>query len=345
VAALLGLPAREALDDATSTMRFQVEEIKEAHATGAPLDPADLLMGDNDILEKTLVTEEPKAPEDRYPTAPAPEMPAAEERTASGTEPPSDGRTTGSYKSAKDAISQLFGDAPAPGPKLVRQTTTKSAFELDATLEALENTLGGTPLAEAAEAKEAATTPPSAPLQMEELPASSTATQRMSLADLQAAMAAMAPAEEAPAQPAPVPEPAAKELDAMEVTQMVDASRLARQAPDPAATNPVGAMIPAPTGGATSDDPNLLRLKIGDDIYPNLAMDQLTRWVEEGRVLENHLVARQFSENWIEAHKVPGLRPVFERLKRLREGAPSLSLEGTAPVKKSLFGGLFGKKD
>ena len=74
-------------------------------------------------------------------------------------------------------------------------------------------------------------------------------------------------------------------------------------------------------------------------------MAQLTAWIVEGRILEHHLVARQHSENWLEAHKVPGLRPIFERLRRDRSGAapafdsPILEI---AP-KKSLFGGLFGK--
>ncbi|HJW43527.1 MAG TPA: hypothetical protein VJ463_03685, partial [Geothrix sp.] len=74
-------------------------------------------------------------------------------------------------------------------------------------------------------------------------------------------------------------------------------------------------------------------------------MPQLIAWVGEGRILETHLVARQHSENWLEAHKVPGLRPVFERLRRERSGsAPSLdSGIGEIAPKKSLFGGLFGK--
>jgi hypothetical protein len=56
-------------------------------------------------------------------------------------------------------------------------------------------------------------------------------------------------------------------------------------------------------------------------------------------------VARQYSENWLEAHKVPGLRPIFERLRRERSSGV-LSLETPAmeiAPKKSLFGGLFGK--
>jgi hypothetical protein len=75
-------------------------------------------------------------------------------------------------------------------------------------------------------------------------------------------------------------------------------------------------------------------------------MPQLITWVEEGRILENHLVARQHSENWLDAHKVPGLRPVFERLRRERLGIlshPESGISDAIAPKKSLFGGLFGK--
>jgi hypothetical protein len=95
----------------------------------------------------------------------------------------------------------------------------------------------------------------------------------------------------------------------------------------------------APEAGA-----ELLRLKIGEEIYSKLTMVQLIAWVEEGRILENHLVARQLSENWLEAHKVPGLRPVFDRLRRERNEAIGLNAgPGEIAPKKSLFGGLFGK--
>jgi len=112
-------------------------------------------------------------------------------------------------------------------------------------------------------------------------------------------------------------------------------------------------MVPRPTAAPSfaplpdSQEPSeeMLRLKIGEEIYSGLTMPQLTAWVEEGRILENHLVARQHSENWLEAHKVPGLRPVFERLRRERNsGVPgSDSGLGDPSPKKSLFGGLFGK--
>ena len=39
-------------------------------------------------------------------------------------------------------------------------------------------------------------------------------------------------------------------------------------------------------------------------------------WIEQGRVQEYHMVARQFSDHWIEASKVPALRPLFEQRRR-----------------------------
>ncbi|MBI3131107.1 MAG: hypothetical protein HYZ13_07100 [Acidobacteria bacterium] len=358
VARLLELPPKEQPDDATATMGFKVEDLEQLHTLPpalpempeepvfleavAELEPLaepftapqslsadDLLGSDSEILEKTLVTSPEPVPEIRT-SAFLPE-PLPEERTASGQDEalPNEGRSTGSYRSAKDAISQLFGETPvreAATPRL-RKDATNGAFEVEATLEALEHTLGGSETL----AKPSVEAAPLSPLEPE-FAAPSSATQRMSLAEMQAAIAAVSTPD--------VPSP--QELEASEVTQMMDASRLAKQ-PDPGATNPVPSF--AAESSATSDDPNLLRLRIGEEVYPNLAMDQLIRWVEEGRVIETHFVARQFSENWIEAHKVPGLRPVFERLRRLRAGGPEASPEATAPVKKSLFGGLFGKKD
>jgi hypothetical protein len=105
----------------------------------------------------------------------------------------------------------------------------------------------------------------------------------------------------------------------------------------------------APSFTSLTDSPEpseeMLRLKIGEEVYTGLTMPQLIDWVAEGRILENHQVARQHSENWLDAHKVPGLRPVFERLRRERSAvAPGPdSAFGDSSPKKGLFGGLFGK--
>jgi len=109
----------------------------------------------------------------------------------------------------------------------------------------------------------------------------------------------------------------------------------------------MAAPMPAiePHAGA-AQDPNLLKIQLETETLSNVAMDQLILMVEQGRVKEYHLVARQFSENWLDANKVPALRPVFERLRRITQIGPVPTLANeTAPVKRSLFGGLFGSKN
>jgi hypothetical protein len=72
----------------------------------------------------------------------------------------------------------------------------------------------------------------------------------------------------------------------------------------------------------------------------------MTLWIEEGKVHPNHMVARQHSEHWIEASKVPSLRPIFDRVRKARgplaADMPVLTPE-PPPVKRGLFSGLFGR--
>jgi hypothetical protein len=77
----------------------------------------------------------------------------------------------------------------------------------------------------------------------------------------------------------------------------------------------------------------------------NVTLDQITTWIEQGRVHEYHMVARQFSDHWIEASKVPALRPIFDRLRRESGHAPEAFAPPPelTPARKSLFGGLFGR--
>jgi hypothetical protein len=165
---------------------------------------------------------------------------------------------------------------------------------------------------------------------------SSNATMTISQADILAALTATPPLSPA------VPAPAAAQTEP--IVQLQTSNPMVAEERFPTISRPT---IPRPMAPAPdSPDPTeeMLRLKIGDDIYSGLTMPQLIDWVEEGRILESHLVARQHSENWLDAHKVPGLRPVFERLRRERSGAPSQdSGPGDPSPKKSLFGGLFGK--
>jgi zinc-ribbon domain len=310
---LLAPPA----EDTTAAFAPAAVEVVHHEAPPAEALPASLSAGDlegteDEILEKTLVTVPSELPEAKA-GAPILYPPEITETTLSG------------YTSARDAIEKLFGGTPATatGQKL-RQDP--NPMDMEATLSALDSTLGPSALA---------ATPGDLPtdsgLAEEDLEDPSKSTLRLSQADLLAALAA------APA-PKPTPSPA-------EPTVPLRASDLVQpRDPGPGATAPVARpFLPqeGPDAGA-----ELLRLKIGEDIYGGLTMPQLIAWVEEGRVLENHLVARQHSENWLEAQKVPGLRPIFDRLRRERSsGAPTLPTQPSleVPPKKSLFGGLFGK--
>jgi hypothetical protein len=109
--------------------------------------------------------------------------------------------------------------------------------------------------------------------------------------------------------------------------------------------------VPVPQAPRDADaETSLLKLQVGQEVYNNIAMEQITTWIEQGRVQDFHMVARQFSENWIEAGKVPSLRPVFDRVRRQQlpaaQQAQAVILPPTpesAPAKKSLFGGLFNR--
>jgi predicted Zn finger-like uncharacterized protein len=266
----------------------------------------DLDGAEAEILDKTLV-EAPGGLPEAKPTA----EPAADSADA----------TLSGYTSARDAIEKLLGETTAPAAREGRTfRPSSSPMDVEATLSALEQTLGGTPIP--------APAPPS------------TSTVRFSREEVMAAIAAPGPE-------APAPSPA-------EPTVSLYAGHVPTPAPDPidAAASARTLMTgPLAIPAAASPDLELLRLKTGEDVYPGLTMAQIIQWVEEGRVLEGHLVARQFSENWLEAYKVPGLRPVFDRLRRERVAAQPASMEmpppplETTPVKKGLFSGLFGGKN
>lgn len=273
--------------------------------------------GDEDIMEKTLVVE-PMAP-----PPPSSSLPAND-----ALEAPS-----GSYRSAKDAISRLLGDLPAPGPANTERRTlarTSSGMDVEATLDALETTLGGVPEAPAEPSLEStrpmnpasllnaaplspAGPPPGVPSELE-----GGSTVRISQQDLLAALT-RPEGMDSPAGPRPVAPP---------------------PAPLP---EPMSPEVPA--AAPVANDPGLLKLQVGGETYQNLNVEQITVWIEQGRVLENNLVARQFSDNWIEAAKVPTLRPIFERVRRNRNAPADLIPPPSPelPQKRSLFGGLFGR--
>ncbi len=291
-----------------------------APLSASSLSADDLNGADVEILEKTLVAMPPSLPEAKV-EPPSPYPAEITETTLSG------------YTSARDAINKLFGDAPTSAAGL-KPRQDSNPMDMEATLSALESTLGGAPVPPpdaATGTRDGSST--AAGLTEEDLEEPSKSTLRLSQADLLAALAS--------APPAPTP-------SASEPTVALRASDLVSAREDQLG---VGATVPVhrsftPLPEIPDPSSEQLRLKIGEEIYGGLTMPQLIGWVEEGRILENHLVARQHSENWLEAQKVPGLRPVFERLRRERFSAapaPEAPTPGEIAPKKSLFGGLFGK--
>ena len=225
-----------------------------------------------------------------------------------GTE--ADPVTASGYTSARDAIDKLFADTPLQAPAMHFERGG-GPMDMDAALSALDATL---PTPEVIPDTVASGVPGDDPLEQEasvDLGSAGSATVRLSQEELLAALAS------------------------------VPASVVEEEAQVPSDPAPTFQGLPeAAEGGA-----ELLRLKVGGEIYGGLTMPQLIAWVEEGRILENHLVARQHSENWLEAFKVPGLRPVFDRLRRTRTGSvPALEAPGFEPEpKKGFLSSLFGR--
>ncbi|MCX6548520.1 MAG: zinc-ribbon domain-containing protein [Acidobacteria bacterium] len=217
--------------------------------------------------------------------------------------------TASGYTSARDAIDKLFADTPLQAPAMHFERG-EGPMDMDAALSALDATLPSPPAVPETVASGVPGDDPLAQESPSELPheisGASNATVRISQEELLAALASV---------PASVAEEAA----------------------------PVPAFQALPEAAEVGAE--LLRLKVGAEIYGGLTMPQLIAWVEEGRILEQHLVARQHSENWLEAFKVPGLRPVFERLRRTRTGSvPTLEAPAPEPEpKKGFLSSLFGR--
>jgi hypothetical protein len=197
------------------------------------------------------------------------------------------------YASARDAIERLMGTAPeTSAPRMAPE----NALDVEATLDALDTTLGGP----------AAPEPPAA------APAPDlSSTVKLSSEEIKIAMASMGD----PAQPAPPP---------------------VREDFPPHAD--------APLDPAQSSD--LFKVQLDGETCENLTIEKMSVWIEEGRVRPSHMVARQHSDHWIEASKVPSLLPIFDRVRKARgplaAEMPVLAPE-PPPVKRGLFSGLFGR--
>ena len=339
-----GLETNSTANLPLTTLAEAIQQAPENHTAAATptLEAHDLALGDLEIPEPELET-----PETAWPspadTAPIPSMaiepepaapetveadfelpPVSEPVATAAPEPPSapDPEPSGTYASARDAIARLFGDTPlAPSPT----ANLRNALDMDAGMKALEDTLGGVrpdalstkPFT--APVPEIPFHPMAQPMEADELPHAS-ATMRLSAADVASAAGSIL---------SKAPEP--PEITQEEVTMVLP--------PPP----------PVPSAEAVTD-PSALRLRIGDQVYGGLDLPTIAKWIEEGRVLEDHQVARGMSETWMDAATVPALRPVFERLRRARLGGadtlpPPPGIPDTGQLKRGLFGGMFGKKE
>jgi predicted Zn finger-like uncharacterized protein len=276
----------------------------------------DLEGAEEEILEKTLVVEPAPAPQATLITAP----------DVADSDDLSDPQSIGGYSSARDAIAKLLGSFPTPEqPPVDRRNPNRTATQMDveATLDALESTLGGVT------AKDLETRPITPPHSLSQ-------------------------AEPVPSEPEPI-KPASSTLKLTHDEIMSAMKAAEHPAPAPLslpimAPKPTAVVPSTPKDASADSEASLLKIQVGQDIYNNVSLDQIITWIEQGRIQDFHMVARQFSENWIEAGKVPSLRPVFERIRR--QQAPSAQQaqavilpppNETTPIKKSLFGGLFNR--
>jgi hypothetical protein len=278
-----------------------------------PLTMEDLFEFPGEIHEDIPVPAEAAAQAEPAPAPAAPEPAPAPAAPGNG------------FASAKEAIAKLMGSAPA-APTGAKVAESRS-MDLEATLSALETTLTGSPEKPAAPPVPAAPAPnapePTSHLDM----GPSSATMKLTNDDIKAALSAMAN------RPAATP--------AVAVRQPVPPVPIRAEVP----IRPVPVRDEGAAPAASTQNPDLLKIQMGQETFNNVTVEQMNAWIEQGRVLEFHLVARQFSEHWIEASKVPALRPAFDQVRRQRQGEaedPNLASE-LQPSKRGLFGGLFGR--
>jgi hypothetical protein len=309
-----------------------------------------------------LLAEVPAPPAPAAGIAPAPPSEAGDVALGAATAPlaimppvPAEEPAAGAgFLSARDAIEKLLGQTPpAPSPASIRMPT-RSSMDLEAALQALDTTLGAVPepapepvpgpVAEAA-------APEPTPEPAGEAPAG---------APEWSALPEVVPPS--PAGPAPEPAvtqaPAARPETASTVKLTAEEIRLAMAAavgaapapeppalespaPEPPSPEPSAAPAPFPLPGFGQAQ-DLLKVMLEQETTQNVTLDQMAAWIDQGRVQEYHLVARQHSDNWIEAGKVPSLRPAFDRVRKARNETVKAAPE-PPPAKRGLFSGLFGR--
>ena len=311
----------------------------------------DLEGGEDEILEKTIITES-----EDFPPLPEPAQEATTPEGAFASSPDFQGAptATGGFASARDAISKLLGDIPKSEAQPERRppTKTNSHMDVEAALDALDSTLGGSQ-AQPITSTRPIVQPPqfhsseSAPMM--------TSTVKLSHEELMEAMrtastpaSGVAPATQSmgqvPPRPTP-PDPFAAQSTAFTATSPAQAPQSTMPSA-PAAQLPPAPVFAQPPASALDSDETLYRVQLPKEVVNNLNLETLAMWVEQGRVQEFHMVARQQSEHWIEAGKVPGLRMAFERIRRPNQVRTSSQIPealNPPPAKKGLFGGIFGR--
>lgn len=338
-------------------------DIPEEAAVGAPTQelaeepegypeqlPPSLTLGDlegseDEILEKTIITES-------MDFTPLQEAPRETETADDAPAPLSDfqaGPTaTGGFASARDAISKLLGDVPKAEPQPERKPSSKSTNQMDveAALDALDSTLGGSQVRPINSTRPIVQPPQFH--QAEAEPAMSS-TVKLSHEELMEAMRAASTSASASAATVPTagqmpsrltpPDPFSAQAPASQAPEF--------QPPTPPAWPP---QAPPPTfdpAPAAPTEETLYRVQLPKEVVNNLNLETIAMWIEQGRVQEFHMVARQQSEHWIEAGKVPGLRMAFERIRRPNQVRNAPQIPETPlnppPAKKGLFGGIFGR--
>jgi hypothetical protein len=84
------------------------------------------------------------------------------------------------------------------------------------------------------------------------------------------------------------------------------------------------------------------KIRTSETLIEHLTIEEVAAMAEDGRLKEYHLVARQSSENWIEAPKVSALRPIYDKRRYLLNPEPPPISELETP-KRGLFRRLFGR--
>ncbi len=109
-------------------------------------------------------------------------------------------------------------------------------------------------------------------------------------------------------------------------------------APTPASTAtsiepPVASMPSAPQSAPPPAAEKMYQVQVEGQVYPNLPLDAIARWVREERLLEQDLVALNGTQDYRLAESYPEIRRYFDELDASQPAPP--------PAKKGFFARLF----